>query len=108
MASKSKLSIVATDTFRGTLGVKVSDDNSVVWAGYVFPTLNPDSGVQEWAVDAYVGTQELDYFVKDLEVRDSHKGKSSEIAAAVLDFLGAPTFDLGTLADELQKKEITV
>ena len=108
MAAKKTVKIEATDTFRGTMGVKVSTDSDVVWAGYVFPMLNPDSGSVEWAVDSYVGTQELDYFLKDLKARNGFEKKSPALAKAVLGFLGAPTFDVPALVDSLGETEVAL
>lgn len=106
--AKKTVKIEATDTFRGTMGVKVSCGTEIVWAGYVFPLLNPESSEVEWAVDTYVGTQELDYFLKNLEVREGFKGMEKNLRSEVTKFLGVPTFDMGEKQASLETKTLVL
>ena len=98
---QNNYTVEATDTFQGTLGIRVSEGSDVVWAAYVFPILNPEIEEMDWAVDTYIGTQEVDYFVRDLNDGDFNVVKFRE---AILRWLGAPTFDLPVLTASLEKE----
>jgi hypothetical protein len=96
-----KLKIETTDTFRGTLGVRASKGEKIVWAGYVFPLLNPKTGEQDWAVDAYVGTMEPECFLNEIEVTE----EKDKVISSLKDYLGSPTFDVVDLQEKLQSRE---
>lgn len=109
MANKTEeqqIKLEVTDTFRGTLGVRVSSGDEVLWAGFVFPALNPKNGKQEWAVDAYVGTMEPEYFISELEVRGNKK-LSEVVYKNLKEYLGSPTFDVAELREKLETKTVT-
>ena len=97
--------VEATDTFQGTLGLRVFEGEDVIWAAYVFPVLSPKTEKVEWAADAYIGTQEVDYFIADLEVDGV---KNSTLAKEIIDYLGEPTFDLPVLLAKLTPKHFTL
>ena len=105
---KREMTIETTDTFQGTLGVRVSVGKKVLWAGYVFPLYSKATDKIEWAVDAYIGTQEFDYFVNVLEVDENYKDLEETVRREVELYLGPPTFDIPARHEELSVEVIPV